>query len=42
MEQEIEEYSKNPFIEALPHIFSDEEVAERLKSYLMREKILLN
>lgn len=26
--QEIEEYSKNPFIEALPHIFSDEEVAD--------------
>lgn len=28
-EQEIEEYSRNPFIEALPHIFSDEEVADR-------------
>jgi hypothetical protein len=27
--QEIEEYSNNPFIEALPHIFSDEEVIER-------------
>lgn len=27
--QEIEEYKGNPFIEALPHIFSDEEVADR-------------
>lgn len=28
-EQELEEYSDNPFLEALPHIFSDEEVADR-------------
>lgn len=27
--QEIEEYSGNPFIEALPHIFSDDEVMDR-------------
>lgn len=27
--QEIEEYKDNPFIEALPHIFSDEEVIDR-------------
>lgn len=27
--QELEEYSKNPFIEALPHIFTDEEVIDR-------------
>ena len=28
-EQQIEEYRGNPFIEALPHIFSDEEVMDR-------------
>lgn len=28
-EQEIEEYKRNPFIEALPNIFSDEEVIDR-------------
>ncbi len=27
--QEIEEYSNNPFIEALPHIFSDEDVIDK-------------
>ncbi|WP_242841105.1 ATP-binding protein [Clostridium akagii] len=28
-QQEIEEYSDNPFIEALPHIFNEEEVIDR-------------
>ncbi len=28
-EQELEEYMDNPFIEALPHIFCEDEVAER-------------
>lgn len=28
-QQELEEYKDNPFIEALPHIFTEEEVADR-------------
>lgn len=31
-EQEIEEYKENPFIEALPNIFSDDEVIDRFTS----------
>lgn len=33
--QEIEEYSDNPFIEALPHIFTDEEVIDRFTLFPM-------
>jgi hypothetical protein len=32
-EQELIDYSNNPYIEALPHIFSDEEVLEQFSRY---------